>query len=119
MFEAAENKLTLERELALDLDQARRSVCSEERSINAGGRVHGQHDRAELSGSDVSSWLIEVRVVEDVEEVGSDRELGAFPLGNFEGLAQLKIGVKEAWPVELVAALIAETSQRWSEVCGV
>jgi hypothetical protein len=30
MFEAAENELTLERELALDLDQARRSVCSEE-----------------------------------------------------------------------------------------
>ena len=58
----------------------------------------------------------EVGVIEKIEEARPDGKLGAFPLGQSETFFDANIGVEVSRTVELIAALIAKTTERIGKI---
>lgn len=76
----------LEGDLALDLDDAWRSVAAQERSEHAGRWANGMGDQAKGRASQVLIGLIEVRMIEQVEELHAHTEHAGFGDRNVEVL---------------------------------
>src|SRR3954469_1750523 len=92
-------KRTSENQLALELDDASRRQTGEERSVRTGWRRGGLRHLTEVAGVGARSLprldrRSEVRVIEDVEEVGPDAQRHS--LGDLEVLVHGEIGVEEA-----------------------
>src|SRR5581483_5159829 len=75
-------------------------------------RSHGRLHRSEQWVGNIAHWLVEVRMIQDVEEVRADSQRSAFPLRNVEVLRHREIGVEESRSAELVAALVQEAERR-------
>src|SRR5258708_17733715 len=103
--------IRLEADSALKLDDTTRDSRASERSIDAARRSHGCGDLSKAAGSNIVRWLIEVRVVEDVEEAGSDAEVEL--LGNLSGLDQRHIRIQIARSPELRVTRNVSEPVRW------
>ncbi len=97
----------LELELQLQLNDARRAVGTQERAHNTGGRPHRFDDLPEVRVGNVIHRLIEVRMIEQVEELHPKPELCILTDG--EELGHAEVGVEVTGPGELIPALIGET----------
>src|SRR5271165_3725813 len=103
----------LESEPAIHLDDAARQRHTRERTVGRGRRHNRVNDCSELTRRDVIRRQVEVRVVEQVEEVHTDRE--AHSLLDLEGLCDVHVGVKVARTVEGAARDVSEI-QLWSGI---
>ena len=56
----------------------------------------------------IIDWLSKVRVVEDVEELRAQPDVGTFPVRNRETFRKAEIGIRVAGAEELVAPLLVE-----------
>src|SRR4051812_5513247 len=101
--------LRLETQLGSDLQGARRGVCAQESSEDAGWGGDGSVDEPELRIGNVAYRLIEVGMVQDVKGLRSDLKFRALPVGESEVLHERQVGVEEIRTIDLVAALVAKT----------
>jgi len=67
---------------------------------------------SELIAVYVCVWESKVRVIEEVEEPCSDRELGLLPLRHSEGILYIEVRVEVTRTTKLVPALGADTALR-------
>ena len=113
-------EVALENQLALELDDASRRQSGGECTVRTGWRRGGGENLAErsaLRGIAVSKVVIrigEIRMVEDVVEVGSDAE--RHPLRQLEVLVDGEVGVEEARSAEAVPNLVGEGRSRGGEL---
>ena len=59
----------------------------------------------------VPVWLIEVRMIEQIEELRSNSPLSLLPAPNPNALSHAEVDIKEPRSVELVASLRAESGR--------
>lgn len=99
-----------ETKLSSDLESARRGVRAQESSEDARWGGDSPVDKSKLRIGDVAAHgLIEVGMVQNVKSLCADLELCAFPVWEAEVLHHRNVGVEVVGPIDLVAALIAET----------
>ena len=101
-----QGSVSLERHARVQLDDAPRQRHAQERAIGVGRRRNAVDDRAEAAARNVVQRQVEVRVIEQVEEVGSNRELQS--LRNIDVLRHIHIRVEETWPMKRIAGNVAE-----------
>ena len=100
----------------MELYEPGRRIRAQERAEDASRGSHGINDLAEGWRCAIGVWLIEMRVVEDVKELRSNPKMSALPVRDLKRLGNGEIRVKEPRTGKLVAALVAESGTRDSEV---
>jgi hypothetical protein len=95
--------------LSSDLESARGGVGAQESSEDAGWSGDGSVDKSKLRIGDVAHGLIKVGMVEHVEGLRANLELCALPVWEAEVLHHGNVGIEVVGPINLIAALIAET----------
>ena len=97
----------LEGQRRLQLDDSRRSIATQERSQNAGGRRNGGLNGSEGSPVlQIVERLIEVRVIEQIEHLERNSEVGPFPTWDRCVLSNAEVHVRVPWTAVVVPQTI-------------
>src|SRR5580693_3055045 len=91
------------REKRLNLEHKLQAYLTNARIARAG-------NHSEVAGGEVARWIVELRVIEDVEELRAELNERAF--GNGCGFFHREIGVKDAGAAEEPPVGIAEGTER-------
>ena len=106
----------LEDEAGLQLDEAGRSIATEERAQDRGrGGCRGVDGTVSASIVYVIQRNLEVRMVERIEELRRSFELSTFPMRDLESLRDIQVEIAVIRPIECIASLLTEVGRR-SEV---
>jgi hypothetical protein len=95
----------LKDELRLQLNHSRRSVGSQSRTVDCGRLADGLGDLSELAAVGVRVRKGKVRMIEEVKESCSNRELRALPFGYVRGFLHVEVGVEVTGATKLIATL--------------
>jgi len=96
---------------ALQLNETRRSVATEERAKNRSRRTDSSSDRTEVRISEIVDWGTKVRVIEEVEELGSHLKAASVRVRNrhLETLQDAEVGIRVGRCNNLVTPLLPES----------
>jgi len=100
-----EGSLRLEDELSLQLDYSRGGVRAQTGAVDGRRLANRLGDLAELAAVCVRVWESKVRMIQEVEESCTYRELALLPFRNDEGLLYVEVRVKVSRATKLIAAL--------------
>lgn len=64
----------------------------------ANARISRVSNYAEVAAAEVSMWVIELSVIEDIEELSAEFKRGRF--GDVRTLEQRQVGIEDSWPGE-------------------
>src|SRR5215472_18030249 len=97
----------LEGKRSTQLNLSGRSVRSQKGSIHTRWRVQRALDSSIKRACDIAHRLVEIRVVQDVEELSAEAQGAVLPSRQFEVLHHRKIRIEVVGSVDLVSSLVA------------
>src|ERR1051325_5298320 len=102
------NQERLERNFAEHLHNAHAFRGGRKRTVRRRRRNRECRDLPERTAQIIIHGILEVRMVEDVEEIGSEREL--HPFGQRKGLLQIQVSVEVSRPADSMPALALKSA---------
>src|SRR5215469_6461698 len=97
----------LEGERSTQLNLSGRSIRSQKGSIHTRWRVQRALDSSIKRACDIAHRLVEIRVVQDVEELSAQAQGALLPSWQFEVLHHREIHIEVMGSIDLISSLVA------------